>query len=73
MKIGIDRSPVLEIELTTRIASPVAFADTNREFPAPALRMTIPFRVFAEAVELEKFVSLIWPVPELTWANPSHS
>ena len=59
MKMGRDLSPVFEIELTTRIASPVVFADVNLVSAVPVLRTTTPFRIWAEAVELEKFVSRI--------------
>jgi hypothetical protein len=73
MKMGRDLSPVFEIELTTRIASPVVLADTKRVFAVPVLLRTIPFRTFAEEVEFEKLVSRIWPVPEFTCEPPSHS
>lgn len=59
MKIGKDLSPVFEIELTTRIASPVVLADVNLVSAVPVLRTTTPFRTLAEAVELEKFDSRI--------------
>ena len=56
---GIDLSPVLEIELTTRIASPVVLDELKRVSTVPVLIMTMPLRELSDSVLFEKFVRRI--------------
>jgi hypothetical protein len=70
---GIDLSPVLDIELTTRIASPFGLEEVNRVSTVPVLLITIPLSMLVDAVLFEKLARSTWPTPASTLAPPAHT
>ena len=68
---GIDLSPVLEIELTTRMASPVGLEEVKRVSLVPVLRITIPLTMSVDVVLFEELLIRICPTPESTRPPPA--
>jgi hypothetical protein len=68
---GIDLSPVFDIELTTRMASPDGLEEVKRVSTVPVLLITIPLSMLVDAVLFEKLVSRSCPTPESTLAPPA--